>query len=80
MEPPIYTKNTVKTLQKTEGNFEWIVLDNNSDKKTKKILLKLQEKGYIDKLIYSKVNTLFAKGNNIASNFCVEENVTPYIL
>ena len=71
---PIYTKNTIETLQKTEGNFELIVLDNNSDKKTKKILLKLQEKGYIDKLIYSKVNTLFAKGNNIASNFCAEES------
>lgn len=55
---PIYAKNTIETLQKTKEKFELIVLDNASDKKTKKMLLKLQEKGLIDKLIYSKENTL----------------------
>lgn len=71
---PIYTKNTIETLKGTKGDYELIVLDNASDKKTKKILLKLQEKGLIDKLIYSKVNTLFAKGNNIAFKFCSEKS------
>lgn len=70
----IYTKNTIETLQNTKGNYEIIVLDNDSDKKTKRLLLKLQEKGYIDKLIYSKTNTLFAKGNNIASGLCSKES------
>lgn len=71
---PIYAKNTIETLQMTKEKFELIVLDNASDKKTKKMLLKLQEKGLIDKLIYSKDNTLFAKGNNIAFNFCSKES------
>ena len=65
-----YTKNTIETLQMTKGNYELIVLDNNSQKKTKKLLLKAFNDGKIDKLIFSSENTLFAKGNNMAYNLC----------
>ncbi len=71
---PVYTKNTIETLQGTRGEFELIVLDNASDIKTKKLLLKLQDRGWIDKLIYSRDNTLFAKGNNIAFRGCAEKS------
>lgn len=30
----------------------------------------MKQKGYIDKLIFEKENTLFAKGNNTASSLC----------
>lgn len=69
-----YTKNTIETLQMTKGNYELIVLDNDSDCKTKKLLLKLFNKGMIDKLVFSKTNTLFAKGNNIAFKLCSDES------
>lgn len=74
-----YTKNTIETLQMTKGDYELIVLDNASDFKTRKLLLKLYNKGLIDKLYFSSVNTLFAKGNNIASNLC-DKNSTKILL
>ena len=42
------------------------------------MLCKLKKKGLIDKLIFEKTNTLFAKGNNIASKHCDKES--KYIL
>jgi hypothetical protein len=61
-----YTKNTIETLQMTKGDYELIVVDNDSNKKVKKLLLNLFNQGKIDKLHFSNKNTLFAKGNNIA--------------
>ena len=61
-----YTKNTIETLQMTEGDYELIVVDNASCDKVKKMLLKLFNQKKIDKLYFSSENTLFAKGNNIA--------------
>jgi hypothetical protein len=77
---PLYTWHTLKTLKNTwEGcEYETIVLDNNSKNCTKKMLSKLKKKGLIDKLIFEKTNTLFAKGNNIASKYC--DKNSKYIL
>ena len=75
-----YTKHSLKTLRDNTKNiqYEIIVLDNNSNVKTKDELKKLKEEGYIDKLIFEKENTLFAKGNNIASSYCSDKS--KYIL
>lgn len=67
-----YTKNTIETLQMTKGDYELIVVDNDSNKKVKKLLLTLFNEGKIDKLHFSSTNTLFAKGNNIAFKLCDE--------
>jgi len=75
-----YTVHSIKTLKKTNGleKYELIVVDNDSDKKTKNALLKLQKKGFIDKLLFLNENTLFAKGNNIGSRLCNKDS--KYIL
>lgn len=66
-----YVKNTIETLQMTKNkDYEVIVLDNASEKKVQNLLLKLYQQKKIDKLIFSKENTLFARGNNIAFRFC----------
>lgn len=71
----LYTKHALRTLKNTEGIcYEIIVLDNNSKKGTKKMLQVMKDKGYIDKLVFEKENTLFAKGNNIASSLCDEKS------
>ena len=76
---PLYTKHSLMTLKKTEGvEYEVIVLDNNSKENTKKMLKKMKDRGYIDKLIFEKENTLFARGNNIASLSC--DKNSDYIL
>lgn len=75
-----YTIHSIKTLAKTKGEeqYELIVVDNDSLSSTKKALLKLQRKGYIDKLLFLNENTMFAKGNNIGSKLCNPES--KYIL
>jgi len=77
---PLYTWHTLKTLKDTwkGSEYETIVLDNNSKNFTKRMLSKLKKKGLIDKLIFEKTNTLFAKGNNTASMHCDENS--EYIL
>lgn len=77
---PLYTWHTLNTLKNASRGYEYeiIVLDNNSKKCTKIILSKLKEKGLIDKLIFEKTNTLFAKGNNTASKYC--DKSSKYIL
>lgn len=64
-----YVKKSILSLKKKTVNvdYELIVLDNNSNFFTKKLLKNLKNKGYIDKLIMNPVNDLFAKGNNLAS-------------
>lgn len=73
---PRFVEHSIMTLTKnTKGvDYELIVLDNNSRMKTKKLLLKLQSKGYITKVILEDRNTFFAKGNNTASKLCAEES------
>lgn len=65
-----YTRNTIETLQGTKGDWELIVVDNASDKKTRKMLYKLYEMKKINKLLMLDENTLFAKGNNLGSKLC----------
>ena len=69
--------NTVKIMT-TDVDYELIVVDNRSKFKTRRLLKKLYIQGYIDKLYLNGENSLFAKGNNIASSFCSEES--DYIL
>lgn len=68
----IFTKHTILTLAKTKTNeeYELIVVDNNSNGWTKRMLLNLQKRKLIDKLVLLKENTFFAKGNNIGSQIC----------
>ena len=71
---PKLVEHSIVTLRKyTKGvPFELIVLDNHSKRRTRKLLLKLQERGYINKIIFEDHNTLFAKGNNTvrADGYC----------
>jgi len=72
---PQYVRITLESLAKTQGvEYEVIVLDNASDIETQELLWELKKKGLIDKLIFEKVNTFFAKGNNLAFNFCSENS------
>lgn len=75
-----FVKHSIVTLKEhTKGvTYELIVLDNNSGIRTRRLLLELQRKGYINKIIFEEHNTLFAKGNNTASRLCSEES--EYIL
>ena len=74
-----YTRHTLKTLRKTKGvKYEVIVLDNNSKYSTFKMLGKLKQRGYIDKIISLNENSYFVKGNNIASQICSKDS--EYIL
>lgn len=65
-----YTRNTIETLQGTKGEWELIVVDNASDKKTRKMLYKMYEMKKINKLLMLDKNTLFAKGNNLGVKLC----------
>lgn len=65
-----YTRNTIETLQGTNGDWELIVVDNASDKKTRKMLYKMYETKKINKLLMLDKNTLFAQGNNLGSKLC----------
>lgn len=68
---PKYVDITLNTIQKTINvNYEIIVVDNNSQSKTKKRLLYHHSKRHINKLIFLDENTLFARGNNVGSKFC----------
>lgn len=72
-----YTIHSIKTLKKTNTKlkYELIVVDNDSTLKTKKTLEKLEKKGYIDKIISLRENTMFARGNNIGVNLASGELV-----
>lgn len=77
---PLYVWKTISTLRKTKKvDYELIVVDNNSKPVTKKLVQKLYKKGLIDKLFMNSENSLFAKGNNIASTFA-SANSTHFLL
>ncbi|MBS4884436.1 MAG: glycosyltransferase family 2 protein [Amedibacillus dolichus] len=77
---PNYVYESINTVKKmTEDvDYELIVVDNCSRFKTRNLLKKLYKQGYIDKLFLNRENSLFAKGNNIASSFCSDDS--DYIL
>lgn len=74
---PKYVKLTIDTLIKNtkDVDYELIVFDNKSEIKTRKILNKLYNKNSeISKVVFSRENHLFAKGNNLASKLCDEKS------
>lgn len=78
-----YVKETLETLNEvTEPEYrdkiEIIVWDNASQSETLDLLHDLSERGYIDKIFYSKENLFFAGGNNRASKLA--SNETKYYL
>ena len=76
-----YVFKSIWTLAKTgkKVNYELIVVDNASRWPTKIVLAFLRIIGKIDKLYYNGYNSLFAKGNNIASGLA-DKNSTHYLL
>lgn len=55
-------------------DYEVIVVDNASNNRTKRMLTKLLERGYINKLLFNSKNDLFAKGNNIAASLASSDS------
>ena len=77
---PWYVFKSIWTLRKTKGvDYELIVVDNHSKLLTRALVYIFYKCGYIDKLLLNKENSLFAKGNNIASKL-VREDATHYLL
>ncbi|WP_186328898.1 glycosyltransferase family 2 protein [Bacillus sp. X1(2014)] len=73
---PRFVKESIETVkEKTRGiEYELIVVDNASRITTKLLLRYLKAKGLIDVLYLNKENSLFAKGNNIASSYCSSDS------
>ncbi len=67
---PKYVNLTIKTLRKhtKDIDYELVVLDNASKLPTRLVLRKLYRRGFIDKIVFSSYNTLFAAGNNIMAS------------
>lgn len=69
---PKFVKKSIVTLSNTvyDGGFELIAVDNKSERSTRNILKKLNDKNKINKLLFLDKNMLFAKGNNIGVKLC----------
>lgn len=77
---PIYVFKTLSTLQRTRGvDYEVICVDNDSWWITRMALMMAQCFGWIDRLCFSRINTLFAGGNNLASKL-VSRDATHFLL
>ena len=76
-----YVYKSLKSLRKTNSavDYELIVVDNASRWPTKLLLFLMKCTGTIDKLYFNSRNSLFARGNNIAS-VLTDEDVTHYLL
>lgn len=77
---PKYVKTSIESVKElTKGvDYELIVVDNRSHIRTKWLLNNMKKKGLIDVLYFNKENSLFAKGNNIASTLASKNS--DYIL
>lgn len=76
-----YVKKSIVTVKKRtnySAGYELIVVDNNSDRATKKLLSRLYFRGMVDKLLFAGENLMFAKGNNVAASLASQE--TEYVL
>lgn len=76
-----YVRKSIVTVKRRTcypDGYELIVVDNNSDKSTKKLLSKLYLRGMIDKLFFAGENLMFAKGNNVAASLASKE--TEFVL
>lgn len=77
---PRYVMKSIWGIKKTKNvDYELIVVDNHSGRKTRALLFLLRMIGLIDKLHYNAENAYFARGNNIASSFA-SKDVTHYLL
>jgi hypothetical protein len=77
---PRYVHKTLSSLRRTRGvNYETIVLDNASGWLTRTVLQRCLRRQWIDKLCLLPVNSLFARGNNVASRLA-EPNTTHFLL
>lgn len=72
---PSYVETTIRTLHKNTKNvrYELIVLDNASRRETRDLVFKLFIEGLIGKLLLLDHNSLFSKGNNLASKLSASE-------
>ena len=72
---PRYIIKTLLSLKKTESvNYELFVVDNHSRFFTRVLLSIFKELLGIDYLYLNSYNSLFAKGNNLASTFASSES------
>lgn len=73
---PRYCKRSIQSIYKytKNCNYELVVVDNMSGARTAKLLVKLKQQGYIDKLYFNSKNDLFAKGNNIAASLAANDS------
>ena len=78
---PHFIKKSIISVDKYthDCDYELIVVDNDSKNRTKRMLTKLLEKGYIDKLLLNSKNDLFAKENNLAASLA-NSNSDYYLL
>ena len=73
---PHYVKKSILSLNKRTKNvnYELIVVDNNSNKPTVRVLDRLHRNGFINKLYFNSKNDLFAGGNNIAASLANKDS------
>ena len=72
---PSYVELSVRSLERTIGvDYELIVLDNASDKQTRRLLKVLYSEGKIDQILFNERNDFFAKGNNLASRLASKDS------
>jgi glycosyltransferase involved in cell wall biosynthesis len=78
---PEYVEISVRSVrERTRGvRYELVVLDNDSQPETKALVQRLHDEGLIDKLRLLDRNSLFAEGNNLASEMA-DPAATHYLL
>lgn len=81
---PDYVRETIESLNEVTdpvilSQCEIIVVDNQSDIETKQVLQELHDKKYINTLYFSKENTWFAGGNNLAASLA-SKNADMFLL
>ncbi len=77
---PRYVMKTLRTLRMTEGvDYEVICVDNASRWQTRMVVMGAYWLGLVGRLCMSKVNTLFAGGNNLAAKLA-SDDATHFLL
>lgn len=73
---PGYALETLTTVRAaTRGvDYEVLVVDNASEPPTRAILTEASARGLIDRLVTSRENLLFAKGNNLGASLASERS------
>jgi len=78
---PELVKTSIRSVRDLtqDVTFELIVLDNASDDRTRRMLMEFLDSGMIDRLRLLDYNSLFSRGNNIASAMA-SQNATHFLL